>query len=202
MSNDNQQNQDSPFHEDKELFLFDALLSAMDGKSSSNAVLMQESRGQQKLVNSQALPLECPRAELEALGFISGEAIDDLFISVTMPDGWKKEAVDHSMHSNLIDPQGRNRGGIFYKAAFYDRSARMHLYRRYSYGKQPINGYEVESSYTDDKVGVVTDCGKIIYQTQSVGCKDYPAQDLVQAEAKAWLIATYPDYKNPLAYWD
>ncbi len=48
---------------------------------------------------------------------------DDLFVFAILPDGWKKQATDHDMHSELIDDKGVVRARIFYKAAFYDRSA-------------------------------------------------------------------------------
>lgn len=90
----------------------------------------QEAMGQAAFVGTKSsLPIECPRAELEALGFVFGEPIDDLFVSVTFPAGWSKKATDHSMWSDLLDDQGRKRGSIFYKAAFYDRRAFMHLER-------------------------------------------------------------------------
>src|SRR5262249_23103348 len=97
----------------------------------------QEAAGQAMLCLSSTLPKECPRAELEAYGVTFGDAQDDLFVKVTLPAGWKKQATDHSMHSDLLDDKGRKRASIFYKAAFYDRRADMHLVRRFS-----VSGYE------------------------------------------------------------
>jgi len=61
------------------------------------------------------------------MGIVFGEKVDDLFTSVTLPEGWHKEATEHAMWSKLIDDQGRERASIFYKAAFYDRSAFMSI---------------------------------------------------------------------------
>ena len=60
--------------------------------------------------------------------FVDAQLPDDpLFVDAQLPDGWRVEATDHSMWSNLLDDQGMVRGSIFYKAAFYDRDAFMHV---------------------------------------------------------------------------
>ena len=93
------------------------------------SIEQQESRGQRELVNSDVLPAEIhgDRQKLENAGVIFGEPVEDdpLFINATLPDGWKKQATDHSMWSNLVDSDGNERARIFYKAAFYDRCASM-----------------------------------------------------------------------------
>jgi hypothetical protein len=93
----------------------------------------QEARGQRELVGSEQLPrdglLGADRASWEGLGLKIDETTGDdpLFCRVELPAGWKKVATDHAMWSHLVDDQGRVRGKIFYKAAFYDRSARLTL---------------------------------------------------------------------------
>ena len=47
-----------------------------------------------------------------------------------MPNGWKKQATDHSMWSELIDDKGKVRATIFYKAAFYDQRAFLNLVKQ------------------------------------------------------------------------
>jgi hypothetical protein len=97
----------------------------------------QERAGQRQVVHSQSLPttLHSPRAEFEALGFTFGEPDrhDPLFAPATLPEGWTREGSDHAMWSYIIDPQGRRRASIFYKAAFYDRDAFMSLTTVYGY---------------------------------------------------------------------
>lgn len=98
----------------------------------TEAVIGQQERaGQQQLVHSACLPTELrsPRAEFEALGFTFGQPDphDPLFTPTGLPDGWKKEGSDHAMWSYVVDQLGRRRVGVFYKAAFYDRKADMHL---------------------------------------------------------------------------
>lgn len=82
-----------------------------------------ERDGQRQLVHSDVLPTGAPWDELAELGFVRGEKRDDLFTSATLPDGWKREGSDHAMWSYIVDTRGVRRVAIFYKAAFYDRSA-------------------------------------------------------------------------------
>ncbi|OZE77164.1 hypothetical protein CH305_18170 [Rhodococcus sp. 15-649-2-2] len=95
-----------------------------------------ESAGQRQLVQSSVLPTEIldydsdkPWSKFESLGFVRGEQVpgDPLFTSVTLPEGWTKEGSDHAMWSYILDDRGLRRVSVFYKAAFYDRSAHMGL---------------------------------------------------------------------------
>lgn len=97
-----------------------------------NAILQQEAVGQEELCNSCQLPVECESGTKEALqsaGVVFGKPMesDPIFCEATLPTGWKKVATDHSMWSDLVDDSGTIRANIFYKAAFYDRSAFMRL---------------------------------------------------------------------------
>ena len=94
------------------------------------AIEAQEARGQKELVESEVLPAECQpklKAELEAAGvrFLEVVPDDKMFQKVELPAGWRKKSTDHDMWSNLVDGTGKVRAMIFYKAAFYDRSAFM-----------------------------------------------------------------------------
>lgn len=164
----------------------------------------QESAGQQAMVNDEVIPKDCPRKDLEALGFIFCDDLeDDLFIRVQMPEGWSKRATDHSMHSDLIDGKGRVRGNIFYKAAFYDRKADMTLRCRFYSARD----YESESQVV---VAEVTDSDKRIFATEPVIIVDdlwseegRRVRDVAEADAAAaWLKERYPDHANVNAYWD
>ena len=90
----------------------------------------QESAGQQDFVASETLPINIigsTKEQFEQMGIVFGQPVDDLFYEVRLPEGWKKIPTDHSMWSKLVDEQGRERASIFYKAAFYDRSAFLSL---------------------------------------------------------------------------
>ncbi|MEU0940358.1 hypothetical protein [Embleya sp. NPDC005971] len=88
-----------------------------------------EWKGQHQLVTSDLLPTDCNTAAFEAAGFTFGEPVpgDPLFRKATMPPGWTRRASDHAMHSHILDEHGRERVSVFYKAAHYDRRARMSL---------------------------------------------------------------------------
>lgn len=120
------------------------LLGAMsDGTSGYIEGL--EAAGQQQLVHSDRLPTELSHntdADFTALGFTFGEPDkrDPMFRPAALPAGWKRKGSDHSMWSYVVDEHGRERVAIFYKAAFYDRSAFMSLSTVYSYATQVIDG--------------------------------------------------------------
>lgn len=114
--------------------------SMSDG--TSEYIESMEAAGQQQLVNSSVLPVEARGLvsyafdadgwpEFEALGFTKGEGVegDELFVNATLPDGWTRQGSDHSMWSYIVDNRGVRRVAVFYKAAFYDRRAHMHLTR-------------------------------------------------------------------------
>lgn len=86
-----------------------------------------EKAGQEALVASTVIPVDGPIDELEALGVKLGpvDDADPIFRECELPDGWRREAGDGPGHfwSYLLDPQGRRRVSIFYKAAPYDRRA-------------------------------------------------------------------------------
>ncbi len=91
-----------------------------------------EAAGQRQLVASSLLPVDGPWGDLEALGFVRGEAVadDPLFVYATIPEGWRKEAIDnHPMGSRIVDERGIGRVTVFYKAAYYDRRADFQVVR-------------------------------------------------------------------------
>jgi len=85
----------------------------------------QEAQGQRELVNAEVLPAKGDWEQLEALGVKRGDYVkgDPMFVHAELPAGWKKQATDHSLWSDLVDETGKKRASIFYKAAFYDRDA-------------------------------------------------------------------------------
>lgn len=179
-----------------------ALAALLDGNTENflaaatpGGIEAQEARGQQELVNSSTLPKECPRADLEAMGMVFGADVDDLFTSVTLPPGWSKAATEHHMWSDLLDDKGRRRAAIFYKAAFYDRRADMHLVTCISVSRH----YYDETNETDAYV-VSADTG-VLFQTPRMMRDDWSAIDAAEKEAHAWADSHYPDRRDPAAYW-
>jgi hypothetical protein len=95
-----------------------------------------EAAGQAEVLLSDRIPTSGPfdeslDAQLVALGFTLGEpdADDPIFRPCALPDGWRREASDRSMWSYIVDTDGYRRVAIFYKAAFYDRSAHFRIER-------------------------------------------------------------------------
>lgn len=161
-----------------------------------NSIYGDEARGQQSFVQSDTLPTQCPRSDLEKLGFVFGERQDDLFTFVTFPEGWQKVATDHSMWSDLVDGQGCKRGQIFYKAAFYDRSANCSLNRRYNYNTDYVG---------DDSKKIIvkdTSTGAVLWSTPEYPRGDYKRDDVEMGKAKAWLTEKFPQWQDVTAYWD
>ncbi len=192
--------------EQVDFFLVDAM-----ARGRSEAILHQEAQGQRSFVGSDTLPTDIGRhsdydakAILEAagvkfLGIVEG---DEMFQYVEFPLGWKKVATDHSMWSKLVDDKGRARASIFYKAAFYDRSAHMSLSMRFGvqedYDRQDTEGVAVAH---------VTDCGKVIHTTEPIQLpadarEKFEIADQANKAAGAWLDRNYPEWRNPGAYWD
>lgn len=170
----------------------------------------QEKAGQMEQAEKQTLPfdlgqrfngtVEEARKPWEALGFKFGKR-DDLFTEAVFPAGWKKVPTDHDMWTDLVDDKGRKRGGIFYKAAFYDQRAHARLSTRFA----------VRETYEGPKAIRVEDaCGIVKHEIAGKETNGLQGDDFNKAydfnraalkEVEAWLTANYPDWQNPVAYW-
>ena len=191
------------------------MLAAAMGGGMSNAIEESERVGQSSLVNSDTLPTNFQgREALEAAGVKFGAAVkgDPMFTYVELPAGWTKRSTGHAMWwSDLVDDKGRKRASIFYKAAFYDRSAHGSALPR----------YRTDSYYNDDHDTVavcrVLDQDVVLFESERLEMKtnderygsrfDAPVKveskrDIVGRQCVAWLDEHYPDWKNPAAYWD
>ncbi len=170
--------------------------------STPGGIERQEKRGQEDFVNSTLFPFQCEMDSakeglevLEKWGFKFGKKVDELFMECVLPDGWKKEASDHSMHSDIVDDKGRRRVGIFYKAAFYDRRASFHIVARYGFhylfdddrGSNHL-GYEIKKDGKTIKTFLFSDLGS--------------DKKVVQKIAMDYLDKNYPDREKLGSYWD
>lgn len=90
---------------------------------SSGIEVLERQEQWRVTANFDRLPRKINRQEAESLGFVFGDNLDELFVSVKAPEGWSIVRTDHSMWSNYVDEQGRIRGRQFYKGAFYDMDA-------------------------------------------------------------------------------
>ena len=182
-----------------------ALVAALNGDlanaliaSTPGGIEQQEADGQRTLVESSMLPKDIHGATLEqltALGFKFGDDVDELFVACDLPPGWTKRGTDHSMHSDLLDEQGRKRARIFYKAAFYDRRADMTMERRYQ-----VDCYQVGSSEQMCRV-TVTDSGVNIKEFGEARVSDREGMKSLEVAARAWLTEHHPEWQDPLTCW-
>jgi hypothetical protein len=168
--------------------------------STPGGIEAQEASEQRRAVAAQRLPKEgtsgASRAAWERMGFAFGNDADDLFVNVAFPKGWRLQATDHSMWNHLLDDKGRQRASMFYKGAFYDRKAHVHLDRRYS-----VDAYHDEGVVALDCGAVVRNFGTLPKQ-KGYDRAVYERRGAMRKEAEAWLTAEHPDWEDPLAYWD
>lgn len=168
-------------------------------QGSTDYILGQEAQGQAQVVNSDRLPTDLglgqdARSKYEALGFVFGEpdAADPMFTPVTLPEGWSRARTEHSMWSKILDERGVERVSVFYKAAFYDRSAHASLcnvgwtaanHYLYADEEEPVEHWDV---FTDDeRADFVTGLRRMI-----VAAQDHPQiYGEHAARATAWLTA-------------
>lgn len=159
----------------------------------------QEAAGQATFCAKQILPKELrhvTREQLEAIGFKFGTDHDDIFVNATLPAGWTKKASDHSMWSYLLDAKGRKRASIFYKAAFYDRSASMSMDCRYS-----LSRYEKGSDSDRTRICAL-DGNTEIKDFGEYALGDRNRRDVLEFEANTWMNEHYPNRDDAFAYWD
>lgn len=176
--------------------------------STLGGIEAQEKRGQQQLLESALMPriqMEYgeldSRTSLERLGFvILGEA-DDLFYNTQLPAGWKRQGTSHSMHSNVLDAEGRERVNIFYKAAFYDRRAHLWVVGRYKPSYEPVNGWDNidYKAEANPWVALASDGGREIWRSEVLHLS---ASSDASKVAREWLDSHFPQWQDPFAYWD
>lgn len=201
-----------------------ALMALMSGRiddaltaSIPGGIEASEALGQQEVVHGWQLPKErllVHREKLEAMGFVFGEEIDDVFVSVKLPAGWSKNATDHNMWSDLLDNRGRRRAGIFFKAAFYDRNGHMDWKTRFSVDVRLEGGhsiYDLRKVCQKRCYATVLDVDTKVYRTElsaeplsvEVYCDaNEKLQEPLIAQARAWLNERYPNWHDSFAHWD
>lgn len=175
----------------------------------SGAIERQEAAGQFELLTSTVLPtkgIEKLRETIEKNGGSVGDAVadDPMFTTVQLPAGWSKKAADHSMWSKLIDAKGRERAGIFYKAAFYDRSAHISLSGRFgidSYGSE-VDADGMLTASLKDACGEVTHTATGKVQKPENRGEVYEMREKLGAEVEAFLVERFPLWKDATQYWD
>lgn len=178
------------------------LRAALTGEVDISAAMpggieASEKLGQITFVHAATMPrrVRPDRAAFESFGFTFGDPIDELFLAATLPNGWKKQATDHDMWSYILDERGRKRVAIFYKAAFYDRSAHASLEQRYS-----VDSYREVSP--DRCMVCVMDAGTELQCFGEYTKHDYKAAEPLEAAAAAWLKENRPNADDLLTSWN
>ncbi len=208
--------------EDPMMTMVAELGNRMAGRRPGLAIEESERKGQAALVaaskgKSCELPRDMREARpvLEAAGvkFLVDSPGDQLFLRVELPAGWSIKPTTHNMYTDLCDEKGRRRASIFYKAAFYDRSARLSMERRYS-----IASYYNEDSQ-DVAVAKVEDQGAVLFESErfqlltdadrhgvwdrETHTETTPSKrDVATAQCRAWLDEHFPNWGDVSAYWD
>ena len=153
--------------------------------------------------------IEYTKQQYEKMGITIVEEYDDLFWSISLPEGWKIEATDHSMWNNLFDNKGRKRANFFYKAAFYDRDAFINFDTRYhatvDHVADASSDYEVWKN--SDYQGIVKDGETVIFSTECVPVTgsydgDDKVKDDLREQLDKYMEENYPNYEDINAYWD
>lgn len=187
--------------------------------STPGGIERQEAEGQSWMCGQPVLPKERydfkEKAYLVKCGFKFLTEYDDLFVNVVFPLGWTVKPSDsHSMWSSLLDAKGHMRGSIFYKAAFYDRSAKLRLESRYA-----VNS---EHRDTKDTADALYACIQDAQSDVPVHFEMFPftryeeddrnrylasdGESSVRRDARDKLTAIlqekYPEWRDATAYWE
>ncbi len=178
--------------------------------STPGGIEAQEKRGQLEQAEKQTLPtkLREGREPYEKLGFVfGGPTGDGIFQEVTFPAGWKKVPTDHDMWTDIVDDKGRKRGGIFYKAAFYDRSAHADLSARFGVGRDYSHEWPDVIVRVFDAAGIVDKQVSGLPKEDWSGDRDVAMaagqkQDAAIEELREWLNAEYPEWRDVTKHWD
>lgn len=155
--------------------------------------------------------IEWTKAQYEAMGIKVIDAVDDLFYSVELPEGWEVKPTDHSMWNDVFDNKGRKRIQFFYKVAFYDRDAFSNFCRRFRTSVD--HTAPVDSEYAiwekSDFIGRVYDDTTVIFETEQIPApesKDYVEEEKIKKQLSKiidnYIKEHYPNYKDINAYWD
>jgi hypothetical protein len=203
-----------PRYDDK----YDSSIHALEalGGMGKGTIERAEARGQADLVKSADFPRKmmgvCKEQVAAGTGIVFGENVNDLFVSVTLPDGWKLVATDHNMWSDLVDNKGRKRASVFYKAAVYDRDAFARFNKYYNVKNTYHNAAGVPQ-YTKDGAGLnkafsgealitvtLEDADGGVLRSMGPFKMGREPDDAGVVMWKDHLVQ-FPDSDNPFAYW-
>lgn len=165
----------------------------------SDAILMQGSHGASAIRGTQQVPVENPgQSKLSTFGIqlLERDPTDRLFMNALFPIGWKRVATGHSMWTYLVPPWSAGPVFvIFYKAAFYDRSAGMSFRPRYDITAYEDNGNDraYEARVRDYGTGKTLFVAPFEYRN---GDDYFDASKSAKEQCEEWVKSNLPEYKN------
>jgi hypothetical protein len=188
--------------------LSDAIL-----ESEAAAALCAASKGKDCELPKDVDPKSREVLEAGGVKFLGDVPGDAIFQRAQLPPGWEIKRTDHSMWTQLCDDKGRERASIFYKAAVYDRSARMTISCRfkidtyYNTDSETVAVARVNDQgafpFESERLDIKTDADKHgVYDRTTHEYTTPSKRDQARAQCSTWLKAHYPDCDNPAAYWD
>lgn len=187
----------------------DVMLDVLTGHGAG-AIERQEKREQERSVANCMIARDFGygergakgRAALTAAGVRFTGQGDDVLERVELPAGWKLEPTDHSMWSKLVDETGAERASCFYKGAFYDRRATVHVATRYRLQSDLSEDLDEHGNRHGRFTVVDARTSAVLFATEP-GTLSY-ADDSYERHEKAcvaYLDEHFPQWRDPGAYW-
>lgn len=126
---------------------------------------------------------------------------------VELPTGWKKIPTYEPRLVMLVDDKGRERARI----CLFSENKVLVIQPRYGVREMLLNELfhgngPISAVVADGRI--VTGEGGALYETEPTDLPLYGQNERYKArrkaveDAEAWLDEHYPDWRNPLAYWD
>lgn len=181
-----------------------------DASFATLVVGVAESRARKRMMGSDLFPSEMhpDRETFERLGFTFGEAVDDLLVRCTLPEGWSRRPCPKPTHTYVVDGVGNVRVEVFLKEVPYERKADAALVARHAV--LPVRGPGVFAGVALaegeralavlDRGVAVRVFGPAIPDVRPAGEPRRSPWD-VRREAEAWLDAHHPAHADPVASW-
>jgi hypothetical protein len=192
-------------NENPALVLISALADRERGRRQGSFIEDMEAQGQRELTG-QTSKLPTKGSENPAwakMGVIYGkpDPSDPVFSGVQLPAGWKLRPTDHSMWNDLLDDQGRVRAKMFYKAAFYDRSANIRPESRFGLHRENKDTNDYDSPRRDVAKDFAT--GEVLFATEwrVYTSERYAEETAAHKQVEQWLDENRPEWKDAAAYW-
>ena len=160
--------------------------------------------------------IEYTRQLYEQMGIRIMSNLDKLFYSVELPEGWKIKETNSPLWNVVLDEKNRERIAVYCsKNQYTGTKTYSELVCRYSYLVCPFDDYKSDISQDERNVMAwylyFTDCGEKIMKLQTMtaglGCEfnlgeSHLIPTTLNELGTDFLDKNYPDWRNPLTYWD